>query len=350
MSSHAPRWLSLGLAGALAGCATNGPRVLPKAQFHYNEAVADSLNEELLLNVVRLHYRDTPVFLELNQIVAGYQFETEGSVGFDLQPDTGRVLDDGDVSVGGTLTERPTVTFSPLRGEAFTKRLLSPIAPETLLLLTASGWQVERVMMCCVHDLNGLKNLPATPDAGFSIPKTFGDFREVARELEALQQSDNLAIRLGIDEEGRTSVLFEGEGGERVRERIGLRGVEGPIPLTPTFGRRKQGEVSITGRSVLGVMTFLSRYVEAPKAHQQAGWVSACSGHTRDLAGGLFNVRSGASPPEGSFVSVRYRDHWFWIENSDLDSKETFGLLTQLLSLQASGSDKGSPILTLPAG
>ena len=55
-------------------------------------------------------------------------------------------------------------------------------------------------------------------------------------------------------------------------------------------------------------------------------------------------------PPLNAYVSIRYRNHWFYIEDNDLNSKSTFSLLVQLYDLQ-SGDAKGSaPVLTLPIG
>ena len=57
----------------LAGCATRvGPRTIPPARFNYNEMIARSLNEQLLLNLVRLRYRDTPLFVDVGGVVAQY--------------------------------------------------------------------------------------------------------------------------------------------------------------------------------------------------------------------------------------------------------------------------------------
>ena len=51
------------------------------------------------------------------------------------------------------------------------------------------------------------------------------------------------------------------------------------------------------------------------------------------------------------FLEVPYRGHWFYIPDDDLETKSTWGLLAQLVSLQAGGEAKGLvPALTLSAG
>jgi hypothetical protein len=49
-------------------------------------------------------------------------------------------------------------------------------------------------------------------------------------------------------------------------------------------------------------------------------------------------------------VAARYRGHWFFIDDSDLDSKSTFVMLSQIFSLQAGKAEGIVPVLTLPVG
>ena len=49
-----------------------GPQTVPRDRFDYGAAVKRSWQEQLLVNLVRLRYLDTPVFLDVDQIVAQY--------------------------------------------------------------------------------------------------------------------------------------------------------------------------------------------------------------------------------------------------------------------------------------
>lgn len=44
------------------------------------------------------------------------------------------------------------------------------------------------------------------------------------------------------------------------------------------------------------------------------------------------------------------RGSWFYIDDSDLDSKSTFSMLMQLFALQSGNSDGMTPVLTIPVG
>lgn len=51
----------------LSGCSF-GPQLLQEGYLDYNERVRATVDEELLLNIIRLHYLDTVEFLAINSI------------------------------------------------------------------------------------------------------------------------------------------------------------------------------------------------------------------------------------------------------------------------------------------
>ena len=106
----------------------------------------------------------------------------------------------------------------------------------------------------------------------------------------------------------------------------------------------------------MGVMYFLSQSVEVPAVDVDAGRVTV----TKNAGGGEFDwatvtsgltqIRSSAKKPSNAAIAIPYRNHWFYIDDSDIDSKSTFALLGQLFALQSKGDSSNSPILTLPVG
>ena len=114
--------------------------------------------------------------------------------------------------------------------------------------------------------------------------------------------------------------------------------------------------IGIQPRSLNGMLYYLAHSVRVPGDHLSRGLVNVtrrADGGAFDwgeLTGGLMEIRASDERPEGAAVQIRYRDHWYYIDDADLDSKSTFSLLAQLFALQAGGGDGLRPVLTLPVG
>lgn len=357
--------VALVLISALAGCATRmGPRTIPGARFNYNDKIARSHNDQLLLNLVRLRYRDTPVFLDVGTVIAQYTLSGEASAGPTINVDGVAGTETG-LQLGGSYSEQPTITYEPLKGSDFTRRLLTPLSPVTIVLLSESGWSIERLLLCCVERINRVMN---APEASGPTPELLPDnlaFRELAGLLRRLQLAGGLDFGVALDGEQGTMLVhvdrpMEGDPTyatwQRVRELMELTGDEDEFVLTTRGARQRDGEISLSGRSLLGVLFFLSHAVQAPPSHEERGLVTVTKGPDGAKVDwgvateNLLRIQSSASAPANAFVRIRYRDHWFYIEDSDLHSKATFNLLTYLFSLQAAGEAEGSPLLTVPVG
>lgn len=348
----------------LTSCVTRfGPRTVRPARFDYNQAIARSNDEQMLLNLVRLRYRDTPQFLAVNSVLSQYSIGAGASAGVRDADDT--IWDLGaDVSY----SERPTISYAPLQGEEFARRMLTPVAPESLILLAQSGWSIERLALCCVEELNDLRNAPsASGPTPMQIPR-YEEFRRVAERLRALQVAGLIDLRLDVVDAGQEGERREtwmfvqtqppAEWAERVAEirRLLELPAEGSHFRLSAFRSNEPGTVTIRGRSIFGMLFYLSQAVEVPAKHREHGLVTrtpdATGGELNwfEVTGGLLRVRADADRPDDPFVAVRYRDHWFWIADDDLESKTTFSLVNLLFALQAAPGGAASPLLTVDAG
>ena len=135
LNASATLLLLIGLG--LAGCGSIGPGTVTRDRFDYSSAVAESWKSQMLMNLVKLRYGDTPVFLDVGQIISGYTVEGTLSAIGTLFSAPGVVPGVPDSSVGlgaqGRYTDRPTITYAPLVGERFARAMMTPLPPPGVL-------------------------------------------------------------------------------------------------------------------------------------------------------------------------------------------------------------------------
>lgn len=318
------------------GCVTRmGARAMPEVRFHYNEAVAVSGNEQLLLNLVRMRFNHTVQFLEPTNVVTNWSITRNGSIGGTASTTVGdgpfTLL--GTLSAGASATESPTITYQPLSGERFVRLMAQPIGPDLLLRLIQSGWEADLVLQLTTEQIN---DLPAPVDPSEDAP-----FEVVLRELTKLQRARQLNVvldptgaRVGLPEKADVTTLLELLGAP-----------EGTRRLTVT-GRgfdRADDTLELGTRSLLGALFYASLGIEvAPDDPRVPPYVGRRPPY--------LHVRSGPIAPSRAYVRIPYRGNWYWIDDADLSTKRTFSLLSLLFSLMSAPDAAGRPVLTVPTG
>jgi len=142
----------------IGGCIA-GPKALQVSRVRYDEVIRQSTADQLLLNLVRLQYRESPLFLDVASVSA--QFTFSGSAATDVTIVEGPQQSEPDVlALSGEVAyeESPTVTFAPLQGEDCVKRVLAPLPLEAIALLAHSGPRADQVLRLTVQEMNGLDN------------------------------------------------------------------------------------------------------------------------------------------------------------------------------------------------
>jgi hypothetical protein len=344
------------------GCATHmGEGTVRTARFNYNEAMITSWNEQLLLNLVRLRYRDNPLFLDMGTVVTHYQ--VSGSIGTNdavtIPPKGGASYGVG-LNAGVTYLEAPTISYLPLQGEDYANRLLSPLSPSTLLLLSRSGWSLERLFLCGVQRMNRLGNAISATGPTPEYAPSYEKFHRAAELLRRLQVDG--AIDADLDKDGETVILYMERGVTQQSDSaitelqvlLRLDSKSSPYRVIAAARPTQGDEIALVGRSLMATLFFLSQSVEPPPEHEQEGLVTITH-HTdgtrfdwASITGRLLRIQSSTSAPEHPAVCVRYRDYWFYISDSDLNSKSTFNLLTYLFNLKAGSKAGHEPLLTYP--
>jgi len=343
----------------ILACTQLGPKFIEGSRTEYNIAMSHTETEQLLLNLVRLRYGDSPYFLEATAL--NTQFLLAPTVA------ASSVLDfNGNNSYGfsGKLAyeEKPTVTYTPLKGQDFVRQMLSRISVETIVLLDSSGWSTARVLNLCVESMNGLDNASKASGPTPMLAPDISKFRRSVHLLNILQDAGQWRLRNTSENGSYSHVMRFKSPSEKNENFIKLASLLNLSPDSLEYevllssGDDNQARIRLETRSFMGVMYFLSQSVEIPPSDIELGKVRITldeSGNTfswSNVTGDLMSIKSASSRPTKAAAAVEYRGSWFYIDDSDLQSKSTLQLLGQLFALQSKGGINNAPILTLPIG
>jgi hypothetical protein len=352
---------------SLNGCASIGPGTIGRDRLDYEQAVTESWKRQMLDNLVKLRYGDTPLFLDVASIINSYGLETQVS----LQANWAHIIfGPKDTGVGGPsnsqslgaasrYTDKPTITYSPISGKRFTTSLMTPIPPGVVVSLLQAGWAADAVLRLMVTSVNGIQNRYG---AGARARGADPEFYRLIAALRRIQSSGAVGMREERTKEHEWAMISLApkklskeveEDIRSVREILGLR--QDLAEFRVVFGSAPRGddEVAMITRSMLEILIDLASSIEVPPLHVEEGRAPKATVFDTDKEGGfrpMIRIQSGSERPADAFVAVRYRDHWFWVADRDYPSKGLFSFLLILFSLTETDSGRGAPLVTIPAG
>lgn len=354
--SWIPLAFGLTLPLVTAACSTIGAGSVTRDRMDYTDAVATSWKEQTLSNIVKLRYADAPVFLDVSSLISQYQLEGVVNANGTVFPGNGTSPNSVTLGASGRYIDRPTVTYTPVQGEKFTRSFLRPIAPAALFQLVQAGYPIDLVFQLTVRSVNEVYNRTSR-----SMAKRDADpkFYEILDALRRIQQSESVGFRIekrGAEDAAiivfRGNVTPEVQRDQRfVREALKLDPDASDIALTFGAVARNNREVAMLSRSMFEILLELGAGAEVPSQHVEEGrtmpnLVNVPGGNPRDTP--LVRIHSGTERPEAIFAATRYRDRWFWIDDGDFRSKGVFTFLMMLFSLSETGVTPQAPVITIP--
>lgn len=345
----------LGLALLLGGCASIGPKSISANRPAYNIAVQQTNDQELLLNLVRILYRDTLYFTSVERIAASMEFNQAFTAGGSVSRTTPAAKESlaRALSLSSTLSlnDKPTVFYAPVEGEKFVRQMMTPMNPDLLLMLVKSGWSIDRVLAVGVQEMNGLKNAPTAAGPTPSREPEFRDFQEAVKLLRVLQREQLLDLAAAPEGKGVELRLVRGANARpetaRLRTLLGLSALQDRFRIVIGVEAPDAQTIALTTRPLLSALSYVAQGIHAPDADVDAGKVRRTLRANeqvfdwKELLGDVFQVQSSDDEPAEASVSILYRNHYFFIPDNDLETKSTFVLLTQLIALHSAPASAG---------
>lgn len=353
MRNLGPSTVFLLTMGLLGSCSSYGPGTIERDRMDYGLSLNTSIQQQLLGNIVRLRYLEAPVFVNVASVINQYSLsgQVQAGVGFNNSTLAGNT---GLVSAGGRWEDRPTITYTPISGQEFTRSLLTPLKPEALFALVQTGWSPEVVFRLAVRKINGIEDAHENPEFRKQADPRY---RELLLVWTRLRQQRALGLKhYGDDAENATVVLYFSEKIEAqqqtqqdikfLRKTLGLRDDVNEFKLSYGLVPDEQDEIAVLTASILDMMMDMSWQIDVPPQHVEEGRTESTFIDT-GLGGRLFAVHYSQEEPENAFVTIANRGYWFYIDDRDMVSKRTFALLQVLLSLTDAGEEARGPMVSI---
>jgi len=390
----------------VSGCSIPTKKIENK-HWALNGSIRETASEQLLLNIVRLRYDETPFFLQLSSISTS--FSVQQSLGVSGQiPDGGpNVLG---LNGGASYTETPTVTWSLPDSSEYYGRLLAPVGADQLTALADSGFDPARVFRIGVKKMNSLRNQEFRLTEGIVVPASYTNLMEALRLMDELTRDGQVDLAYGAksslagtkfplekmeiraipdglpyglqfmtrddpnvieplrlskplflrfskesDNDPRAKHLRELLNLDRTKYSFGIVDTanSGTEQLRSESGKLSQvfepgkalAEIVLNNRSMMEVLYFASTAVEVPAADLAGARVAESKDR---LDRSWLEVRSASQEPSNAWLKIKFRGSWFYIAANDIASRRTFTLLDAMFAATVGNVPGAKPVLTLP--
>ena len=333
---------------SLAGCQSIGPQYIGQDQINYSSALLVGEKRQLLLNILRMREGDIPSFIQVKQVVAGYERRFLGSAGSSIS-DEFAIVDDFAVRGEASIADRPTYTLAPLQGADYAQFLLRPLPAQELMALIATDVNLATAFRLVVARINNVPNEQLVDTAG----EQPGVFNQIVRLLQTLRNDGLLQVEFA-ESDGRERIFLSlppksrDERARRLIEYLGLDPSRDRFEVSLRVSQRHRGEIAIWTRSFMQILSSIATSaLEERDVDKERDTLPSVF---RWGAAVTFRVQSsgGLLPPGDAFVKVQHEGRWYWINDDDQPTKRAFSMLLLLSKILESSGDGGGAVLTIP--
>ncbi|MGH1543065.1 MAG: hypothetical protein ACRBHB_21785 [Arenicella sp.] len=325
------------LSSVLSACTSIGPQAIKGTRMQYNQAVQATNIQQLLLNLVRLHHDDTVFFIDVSSITSTVSLTNSPTLTVAKTFTSSSIVDTL------SFTDAPVITYTPLQGDSFVNELLAPLDLSQFILLSEAGWDVTRLMLTTLKQINHNYN---ESSADGSNADDYQRFITITKLLQALEDDHLMELNYSVKNKVVLPVIhfkkeaFTSSAGKQLKEKLGLADGFDTFYLSDNIGDESNKQViQIQTRSLMDIMRSLSVLVKKTDDGRCSKNVDA-----------IFSICSGREKPgRNVFSKIRYADKWFHVDDDDKQSKLTLSFLSQIFALQSGTTLATGPSVTIPA-
>lgn len=364
--------LLVAACAALAACSHAGD--VSRVATDFNRALADTRNEQSLLNILRASAREPLQFTAVGEVTA----TVNRTVGIDTVATN--LITGGRDAISPTLrlgaSTVPVVRMAPMANKDFAEGLLKPTTAETLSMFLGQGWDADFVLPLlvgsfqCGDEIAFNSGKPGS--AGEAVRRRLSSAAENFRLRQEATPGDEThltvpsekalaaltgpmsggykVVKVGPGPDAQSSLLtIRGPG--KSEWRAGSEGLCGRVGLQPfKFEASSAGASSIQLRSPEGIIYFLG---EALRPCYLSGASSCAITYEKDGEPRfLFRVFAGATPLEQPAISVEMYGRRYWIPRLDAADRDrtlkTLTFLNELIALQSNPVQLAPSLISIP--
>ena len=338
----------------LHGCNAVGPQSIRGGGMAYNEAIAETNAQQMLMVPVHNRYEEANHMLAVASVTANVRVSSstvlEAGFGNSDNYDGNLVPFRG----GFVYEENPTISYTPVSGEAYLQQLIAPVPliifSQMSQILPEPGFIYDMVLA----SINDIHN----PAFLFDDQQDDHRFDRLVHIMTSLTRQNRLHWVSDTSVEDSLVLLIRKPAGDAtVIELLELLQLPTDkagqdlivIPVTLALDGITEDGIGMTTRSLWELLEILSAAVEVPAEDERSG--VAVSFPRLGRAGRELKIGYSEERPENAYVAVEYRDGWFAIDDRDQATKRYFKYMGSFWAAaisQSLGSAAAAPVLTVP--
>ena len=345
-----------GILWIFYGCSVIGPQSIANGRAAYNQVINQTEDQQLLMAIVRNRYGETISMLAVTNVTANIRFAAGAGVEFGVGRRENYETNLTPLSGEIAYEESPTISYEPIVGEEQFDRLMSPVPLSVLVIFARSVRSSRLPFLMMTRSINDLRN----PDF-IRSPLSESDPRFV--RLIDLMINLNDTGHLDWVRDPREGAEFDLVVRDRpprrtqeIHELLALLGqprkaiTSKPIilPVYHAIDEPESGGVAMNTSSIFDLLEILSASIDVSEEHRKSGL--AIDYPAPGLAGREVRILRAGQRPANASVAVKYRQSWFYIDETDQSTKLMFRILRTLWQdrIASTAQLQPAPVLTIP--